>query len=256
MDVGAQRLQPLLVGDAEALLLVDDDQAELPELDALGEERMGADDDVDLAGLEALLGRLRLGGGDEAREPADLDREALEALLEGLEMLAGEQGGRRDQRDLQPGHRGDEGGAQRDLGLAEADVAADQPVHRLARAEIVDHVGDGAVLVLGLLIGEAVDEGGIAGVGLDDRAGAQRALGRGLDQLAGDLADPLLHPRLAPLPGLAAEPVERRRPRCRCRSARGCRYSRPGRRACRRRHSRARRNRAAPCCTGIWVSPS
>ena len=108
-----------------------------------------------------------------------------------------------------PGHRRDEGGAQRDLGLAETDVSADQPVHRPAGGEIVDHVGDGAVLVLGLLIGKAVGEGGIAGVGLDHRAGAKRALGRGLDQLAGDLADPLLHPRLAPLPGLAAEPVER-----------------------------------------------
>ena len=32
---------------------------------------------------------------------------------------------------LPPMHR-DEGGAQRDLGLAEADVAADQAVHRLA----------------------------------------------------------------------------------------------------------------------------
>ena len=70
-------------------------------------------------------------------------------------------------------------------------------------------VGDGAVLVVGLLIGEAVGEGGIAGVGLGDRAGAQRALGGDLDQVAGDRADPLLHPRLAPLPGLAAEPVER-----------------------------------------------
>ena len=35
-----------------------------------------------------------------AREAADLDREALEALLEGVEMLAREEGGRRDQRDL------------------------------------------------------------------------------------------------------------------------------------------------------------
>ena len=97
VDVGAQRLQPLLVGDAEALLLVDDDEAELPELDALGEDRVGADDDVDLAGLEALPGRLRLRGRDQPGEAADLDREALEALLEGVEMLAGEQGGRRDQ---------------------------------------------------------------------------------------------------------------------------------------------------------------
>ena len=166
-------------------------------------------DDVDLAGREPLLGRLGLGGGDEARQPADLDREALEALLEGVEMLAGEEGGRRDQRDLHPRHRGDEGGAQRDLGLAEADIAADQPVHRLAGGEIVDHLADRAVLIVRLLIREAVDEGGVAGVRLGDRAGAQRPLGGDLDQLAGDLADALLHPRLAPLPGLAAQPVER-----------------------------------------------
>ncbi len=43
----------------------------------------------------------------------------------------------------------------RHLGLAEADIAADQPVHRVAGAEIVEHRIDGGVLVLGLLIGEA-----------------------------------------------------------------------------------------------------
>ena len=54
MDVGAQLLQPLLVGDAEMLLLVDDQQAEILELDALGQQRMRADDDVDRAVLRAL----------------------------------------------------------------------------------------------------------------------------------------------------------------------------------------------------------
>ena len=40
--------------------------------------------------------------------------------------------------------------------------------------------------------------------------GASRKLplGRDLDQLAGDLADAVLHPRLARLPAAAAEPVE------------------------------------------------
>ena len=80
VDVGSQRLEPLLVGDSEALLLVDDDEAELLELDRLGEDGVGADDDVDLAGLEPLLGLLRLLGRDQAGEAADLDREALEAL--------------------------------------------------------------------------------------------------------------------------------------------------------------------------------
>ena len=42
-----QLLQPLLVRDAEVLLFVDDQEAEVPELDRLAEQRMGADDDVD-----------------------------------------------------------------------------------------------------------------------------------------------------------------------------------------------------------------
>src|SRR3546814_3352703 len=47
MDIGLQRLQPFLVGDAEFLLLVDDDQAEALERHRFGEQRMGADDNID-----------------------------------------------------------------------------------------------------------------------------------------------------------------------------------------------------------------
>ena len=161
-----------------------------------------------LPSVEAFLGRLGLGGGDEAAEAADLDREAFEARLEILIMLAREKGGRADDRDLHPGHRRDEGGAERDLGLAEADVADDQPIHRLAGAEIAERVGDGAVLIVGFLVREAVDEAGEAGFGFGDVGLAQRALGGDGDELARDFADPLLHPRLAALPRFAAELVE------------------------------------------------
>ena len=78
-----------------------------------------------------------------------------EALGEGLGVLAREQRGRHHDRDLLAVHRRDEGRAQRDFGLAEADVAADEPVHRLARAEIVEHRVDDVLLILGLVIGEA-----------------------------------------------------------------------------------------------------
>ena len=63
---------------------------------------------------------------------ADLDRQAGEAFGERAEMLARQQRRRHHHGDLRAGHRGDEGGAQRHLGLAEADIAADQPVHRPA----------------------------------------------------------------------------------------------------------------------------
>ena len=122
--------------DAEMLLLVDDHQAEVLELDRLAEQRMGADDDVDLAVGEALLDLGELRRRDQARGLRDVDRKALEALGEGLEVLARQQRRRHHDRDLLAVHGGDEGGAQRHLGLAEADVAADQPVHRPAGAEI------------------------------------------------------------------------------------------------------------------------
>ncbi len=158
---------------------------------------------------EALLGLGKLGGADQPRGLGDVDRKAAKAVGEGLEMLARQQRGRHHDGDLLAVHRRDEGGAQRHLGLAEADVAADQPIHRPAGGEIVEHGGDGGVLVVGLLVGEAgaelVVEPGVDG---EPRRLAQLPLGGDLDQLAGHLADAVLHPRLARLPGGAAEPVE------------------------------------------------
>ena len=107
---------------------------------------------------EAFLGLLRFGRRDQPRQSPDLDREAVEALDEVACNAGGRAGWSGDQRDLPARHRRDEGGAQRDLGLAEADVAADQPVHRLACFEVVENVLDRAVLVVGLLIGKAIDE--------------------------------------------------------------------------------------------------
>ena len=70
-------------------------------------------------------------------------------------MLAGQQRSRDDDGDLGAGHGGDKGRAQCDLSLAEADIAADQAIHRLAGSQILQHVGDGAGLVLGFGEGKA-----------------------------------------------------------------------------------------------------
>ncbi len=74
-------------------------------------------------------------------------------------MLLGQQRGRAQHRDLLAVGHGDEGGAHGDLGLAEADVAADQAVHRLAGFHVVDHGVDGGQLVGRFLEAEAVGEG-------------------------------------------------------------------------------------------------
>ena len=67
MHIGPQFLQALLVADAEMLLLVDDQQPEILELDALGQQRMRAHHDVDRAVGDSgfrFLGFLR---ADQAR---------------------------------------------------------------------------------------------------------------------------------------------------------------------------------------------
>jgi hypothetical protein len=119
------------------------------------------------------------------------------------------QRGRHHHGDLLAVHRGDESGAQRHFGLAETDIAADQPVHRPAGIEIVEHCGNRGELVVGLLVREARAEFVVgAGRHRELRRFAQQPLGGDLDQFAGDLADAVLHPRLARLPGAGAEPVE------------------------------------------------
>ncbi len=124
-------------------------------------------------------------------------------------MLARQQRRGNDDGDLQPVHGGDEGGAQRHFGFAEADVAADEPIHRTARRQVAEHRFDAGVLVLGLLVREARDELVVGAFRRGHRRRfLQHAQRRDLDQLGGDLAQPLLELGLARLPGDAAEPVE------------------------------------------------
>ena len=70
VDLRAQLLEPLLVGDAEALLLVDDQQAEILEADVARQQAVRADDDVDLAVRQRRHRLLLLGLAAEARQHA------------------------------------------------------------------------------------------------------------------------------------------------------------------------------------------
>ena len=66
--LGAQLLEALFMRDAEALLLVDDQQAQIGEGDIFGEQAMRADDDVDLAGGDVGQHLLLLFLGAEAAQ--------------------------------------------------------------------------------------------------------------------------------------------------------------------------------------------
>jgi len=120
---------------------------------------VGADDDVELAIRERLQRFGLLLGAAEARQLGKLHRPGREAVGEVVEVLLGQQRGRHQHRDLVAAHHRHEGSAQRDFGLAEADVAAHQPIHRLARLHVGHHRSDGGSLVGGFLVAEALGKG-------------------------------------------------------------------------------------------------
>lgn len=115
--------------DAEPLLLVDDDQAQVLELDGPGDDAVRADHDVDRAVLEPLDRLLGLGLGLEARERLDRHGERRVSLGECLEVLLDQERRGHEDRDLLAVLHGLERRPDGDLSLAVPDVAAHEPVH-------------------------------------------------------------------------------------------------------------------------------
>ncbi|CAE1297587.1 unnamed protein product [Acanthosepion pharaonis] len=210
MNVGLSAFNRSFVRHAEPLLLVDDDEAQPLELDILGEQRMGADDDVDIARGRAVALTF-------FASLAVTRRERRPILIGSLEPgrnccnAGGRQGGRADHRTCIPAIAATSG-AQRHPVLPKP-TSPDDPAGPLAcpRSGRPAHRRSPGPDRRFPLVREAVDECRIArAVGLRPLAGAQRAFGGGGDQLTRDLADALLHLRLATLPRLAAQTVERR----------------------------------------------
>ena len=201
-----QPLEPLLVLDPEPLLLVDDRQPEVLEPHVLRQQPVRADDHVDLARghpPERLLLLRR------ALEPADHvhgERVLGEPLAEGAVVLLGKDSGGHEHGDLLAVVGRLERGPDGDLGLAVADVAADEPVHRLGLLQVGLHLGDGRHLVGRLLVGEGGLELGLpVGVGRERVAGDGLADGLELDHLGGHVADRLGDLLLLATPTRAAE---------------------------------------------------
>ena len=203
VDRGLELLDLLLVADAEALLLVDDEQAEVLEADVLGQEPVRADEDVDEALAAVLDDGLLLARRLEPGQGLDADREEDHPVAEGLEVLAGQDGRRAEDGHLLAVHDRLEGGPHGHLGLAVADVAAEEPVHRGLALHVVADLADRAELVLGLLVLEGLAELLVPlpargeGVALDGPAP-----GVELDELLGHGLDGFLGPGPRLLPGV------------------------------------------------------
>ncbi len=121
----------------------------------LGQQPVGADDDVDLAERERLRASGRISAFVRKRltismvtgNPAKRSRSVLR-------VLEGQHRRRRQERDLLAVHHGLERRAHGHLGLAVADVAAQQPIHRRRRLHVALDVVDRRGLIARQFVGE------------------------------------------------------------------------------------------------------
>ncbi len=213
VDQAEELLELLLLDHAEALLLVDHHQPEVFEDDILREQPMGPHHHVDAAVGDPRQHPLLLLGLAVTAEQLDLHRIIGVALAEVLEMLLGQHRGRHQEGGLLAPHHRLEDGADRHLGLAEADVAADQPVHRAGRLHIALALDDRLELVLGLVVDK-----GLLELGLPRRVGPVGVALKGVplrldaEQLGRVIADRLVRLGLRLVPARSAQLVERGRP--------------------------------------------
>ena len=125
--------------DAEPMLLVDHDQAELLEAHVASRRaracrRRGAPRRLSISASCSRRARRR----DAPVSDATRNRDGCEQPRDVQEVLIGQNLGRRHERDLQTVLHRDERRQQRDDRLARADVALQQPVHRLRLLQVVD----------------------------------------------------------------------------------------------------------------------
>ena len=207
----SQLLHPLLVGDAEPVLLVDDHEAQILERDVLRQEPVRTDHDVHGALSQPIDHRFLLPGGAEARQQLDFGRERREPIGERGPVLLSQHGRRHQHRDLHAVADRLEGGAERDLGLAVPDVAGDEAIHRAAGLHVTLGVLDCLELVRRLLEPEGRLELTLPRRIRGERVAiGHRALRVEAQQSLGHLAQGGAHRLLHALPGRAAEPVEPR----------------------------------------------
>ena len=112
-------------------------------------ERVGADQQVDVAQRETIEKALALAAALAPGENGDAQAGGFRQRRNGLQMLAGEDLGRRHEGGLPAGFDHRRRGDQRHHGLAGADIALQQAQHALRAGKIGDDVVDRLLLRMG-----------------------------------------------------------------------------------------------------------
>jgi hypothetical protein len=133
---------------AKAVLFVDDGQPQSGEIDRILDQRVRTDHELCAArglGLHRLLGR-RL---EAAGQPRDAHPERFQPGAQFEVMLFGQYLGRRHESGLPPRLDRPTRRKRRDDGLATADIALQQSLHRIRRLQIAIELGHDALLRAG-----------------------------------------------------------------------------------------------------------
>src|SRR3569832_687117 len=147
MDVVREAFKLLLVIHAEAMLLVDNDEAELSPFEFIVEQRVCADDDGRSVSADARLQCVELRCLDESRGLKDIYPEGLETFAKPLGVLARQKRARYGDSNLEASGRADECSAHRNLGLPAPDVAAHDAIHRSALGQRLLDVRESLCLI-------------------------------------------------------------------------------------------------------------
>jgi hypothetical protein len=133
--IAALLAQREALGDAEAVLFIDNGQPELGEIDAFLDQRVGADDQLRLGGRGRQLFALGLpsSGCRTARPP---DAERFQPVAQFQVVLLGKNFGRRHEGRLPAGRNRLAGSERGDDGLAGTDIALQQALHRIGLGQI------------------------------------------------------------------------------------------------------------------------
>ena len=138
--------EALALEDAEAVLLVNGDEAEAGEFDIVFDEGVRADDELGFAGPDAIEDGGFLRGFQAADEEFDVIAGFGEDAARGKEMLDGENFRGGHEGSLRAVFDGDHGGLERDDGFAAPDIALEETIHRGGLLEVGGDFGENAFL--------------------------------------------------------------------------------------------------------------